>query len=202
MSSSVGFFSGLIKPFGETLDALFTSDEERLRARHALRQLEITLAEREFEFEQVRLREQSQNVRSETQGQSWLQRNWRPLTMLTFLVLIVLDTLGWVMGLPQDVWLLMEIGLGGYVIGRSAEKIVPGVAGIVRDLRVGGSSVATNGLASPQSYRFPRETAAQKRRPASLSAFDDAASTEEIVRLPKHDDDHVLADRFSHNHGP
>jgi hypothetical protein len=46
--------------------------------------------------------------------------------MLTFLVQVVLDTLGiGNLKLPNEAWALLKIGLGGYVIGRSAEKIVP-----------------------------------------------------------------------------
>lgn len=44
--------------------------------------------------------------------------------MLTFLVLVVGDSLGW---LPNDLrdetFVLLEIGLGGYIVGRSGEKI-------------------------------------------------------------------------------
>jgi hypothetical protein len=46
--------------------------------------------------------------------------------MLTFLVLGVLDTLGvGNLKLPNEAWDLLKAGLGGCVIGRSAEKIVP-----------------------------------------------------------------------------
>ena len=59
---------------------------------------------------------------------SWLKQNWRPITMLTFLMLIVCDSFGLLAKpLPPDAWSLLKIGLGGYVIGRSAEKILPSV---------------------------------------------------------------------------
>jgi len=61
----------------------------------------------------------------------------RPLnsvvTMLTFLVLVVLDTLGvGNLKLPNEGWSLLKIGLGGYVIGRSAEKIAPTLKGAMK----------------------------------------------------------------------
>ena len=52
-----------------------------------------------------------------------LQRNWRPITMLTFLVLVVCDSFGWLTNpLAPEAWTLLQIGLGGYVVGRSMEK--------------------------------------------------------------------------------
>ena len=65
-------------------------------------------------------------------GKSWLQRTWRPITMLVFVGLIVARWLGWSApnlgeGEVLKLWDIVEIGLGSYVIGRSAEKILPGV---------------------------------------------------------------------------
>ena len=52
--------------------------------------------------------------------------------MLSFLVLVILDSFGLlVFRLSDEAWLLLQIGLGGYVVGRSAEKMLPAI-------RVGG----------------------------------------------------------------
>jgi len=70
------------------------------------------------------LKVQANVIMSEANGQSWIQRSWRPLTMLTFLVLVVLDSFGFLpFRLAKEAWDLLKIGLGGYVIGRSAEKV-------------------------------------------------------------------------------
>ena len=67
---------------------------------------------------------QANVIMAEANGQSWLQRSWRPITMLTFLVLVVLDSFGWLpFRLAKEAWELLKIGLGGYVIGRSAETV-------------------------------------------------------------------------------
>lgn len=76
-------------------------------------------------------------VKAEAQGQSWLQRTWRPITMLVFVGLIVARWLGWSAPNLGDaevlkLWSIVEIGLGGYVIGRSAEKILPGLLDSVK----------------------------------------------------------------------
>ena len=45
--------------------------------------------------------------------------------MLTFLVLVVCDSFGLLkFRLCNEAWTLLQIGLGGYVIGRTGEKIV------------------------------------------------------------------------------
>lgn len=63
-------------------------------------------------------------IMSEAGGKSWLQRSWRPITMLTFLVLVVLDAFKLLpFRLAEEAWTLLQIGLGGYVAGRSLEKI-------------------------------------------------------------------------------
>jgi hypothetical protein len=57
--------------------------------------------------------------------------------MLTFGALIVARWLGYAApGLSETevtkLWSIVELGIGGYVIGRSAEKILPSLADAVR----------------------------------------------------------------------
>ena len=64
---------------------------------------------------------------------NWLQRSWRPIMMLTFTGLIVARWMGWTAPnlSPEEyehLWSIVQLGIGGYVSGRSAEKIVPAVA--------------------------------------------------------------------------
>lgn len=72
-------------------------------------------------------------IKAEAQGESWLQRNWRPILMLTFGGLIVARWCGFVAPNLSEaeylkLWSIVEFGLGGYVVGRSAEKIAPSIA--------------------------------------------------------------------------
>ena len=76
-------------------------------------------------------------IRAEAQSESWLARSWRPLTMLTFTGLIVARWFGWAApGLSEaeylKLWSIVEFGLGGYVAGRTLEKIAPTVAGALK----------------------------------------------------------------------
>lgn len=72
-------------------------------------------------------------IQEEAKSEHWLTANWRPLTMLTFVVIIANNyilypylSLFWPdapqLSIPPDMWDLLKIGLGGYVVGRSAEK--------------------------------------------------------------------------------
>ena len=72
-------------------------------------------------------------VKTEAASAHWLAANWRPLTMLTFVALIVARWFGWsAPGLSEAealaLWDIVQLGLGGYVVGRSVEKVVPAVA--------------------------------------------------------------------------
>ena len=75
-------------------------------------------------------------VKAEAQGESWLQRNWRPVLMMSIVAIVVnnyiLVPYGQmffpgnvaVLDLPPALWDLMKIGVGGYVVGRTGEKVV------------------------------------------------------------------------------
>ncbi len=74
-------------------------------------------------------------IKAEEQGESPLQRNWRPILMLTivaivannFLIAPYLVAMGLhapQLALPPELWNLMTLGVGGYIGGRSVEKAV------------------------------------------------------------------------------
>ena len=76
-------------------------------------------------------------VKAEAESEHWLVASWRPITMLTFVALIVARWLGWsAPGISEGevlkLWDIVELGLGGYVIGRSVEKVLPTVAGALK----------------------------------------------------------------------
>ena len=74
-------------------------------------------------------------IGAEAKGESWLQRNWRPVTMMVFVFIVANNYViapyaqaifdrSVSLPTPPDLWALIKIGLGGYVVGRSAEKCV------------------------------------------------------------------------------
>lgn len=80
------------------------------------------------------LQSQTQIILAEAKG-GWLQRNWRPLLMLVIILIIFnnyvaapyiglfLPNKELILELPGGLWALLNVGVGGYVGGRSAEKI-------------------------------------------------------------------------------
>ena len=83
------------------------------------------------------LKAQAQIINTEAASQHWLAANWRPITMLIFVGLIVARWFGWAApNLAEEeyikLWSIVELGLGGYVIGRSAEKILPKIVEAVK----------------------------------------------------------------------
>lgn len=60
---------------------------------------------------------------------NFLQRSWRPIIMLAFAGVVLL---GIFIDIPMlkdssPFWDVLEMGLGGYVIGRSAEKVAQSI---------------------------------------------------------------------------
>ena len=105
----------LINAIGETVDRLTLPAREK-------RQLEAELTEKLRTHVEKLAEEQSSVLREEARG-NWLQRSWRPLVMLTFATIILTGTF---VSLPiladtSRFWDLLEIGLGGYVIGRGGK---------------------------------------------------------------------------------
>ena len=121
----LSFIGDIFKPAAKLIDAVHTSTEEKMKLNAAIKTIENELLVKVIDYETKLLEAKASIITSEAQGASWMQRNWRPITMLTFLVLVVCDSFGLLaFRLSAEAWLLLQIGLGGYVTGRSAEKVV------------------------------------------------------------------------------
>lgn len=120
------FLTAALDPIVRLVDDVHTSEEEKLNIKTELTKLQNSVTAQLLNYEGQLLASQTQIITAEAQGQGWLQRSWRPITMLTFLVLVVCDSFGLLaFRLADQAWQLLQIGLGGYVVGRSAEKIAP-----------------------------------------------------------------------------
>jgi Holin of 3TMs, for gene-transfer release len=115
---------------GKGVANLFPDPAERAKAEaEALRQL----LEHQGEIEQAA----AKIIQTEAASTHWLAANWRPLTMITFTALIVARWMGWVAPNLSEaeylkLWSIIEFGLGGYVVGRSVEKIAPSIASAMK----------------------------------------------------------------------
>ena len=115
---------------GKLIDKLLPDPEQKAKAQLAL----LELAQK---GELTELTARAEIVKTEAASSHWLAANWRPLTMLTFTALIVARWFGWAAPALSEaeylkLWSIVEFGLGGYVVGRSAEKIIPAAAAAMR----------------------------------------------------------------------
>lgn len=114
-----GAVSGILSPVRDVIDELHVSDEERGALLAAVQESESRV-----------LQARTQVLTSVNLRGNWLQRSWRPITMLTFLALVVGDSFGILSSpLAPEAWNLLKIGLGGYVAGRSLEKVTSALKG-------------------------------------------------------------------------
>jgi len=126
MAGIIEGIAGILKPVSQIFDDLHTSDEEKMTLDNVMATIQNTVTQAYLNYESQIKQLQGSIIIAEAQGGSWMQRNWRPITMLTFLILVVCDSFGLLaFRLAEQAWTLLQIGLGGYVVGRSAEKIVP-----------------------------------------------------------------------------
>lgn len=89
----------------------------------------------ELENIETTMETQASIIIAEAQGASWLQRNWRPGLMALFGIIILNNYIlnPWIsamfdvevmMEIPEQMWGLLKLGIGGYIVGRSTEKAV------------------------------------------------------------------------------
>ena len=124
-------WSLLVKPVtdivGKVIDKLAVDADVKERLRFEITQSLIS-ADASVIEQQVKV------ILAEAQG-SWLQRNWRPILMLSIVAIVVNNYILFpyanlfgvqavVLELPPELFTLMTVGTGGYVAGRSAEKVM------------------------------------------------------------------------------
>lgn len=117
---------------GKLIDRLFPSKEEADKAK-------LQLLEMSQKGELQELVGRQDIVKTEAGSVHWLTATWRPITMLCFVAVVVNNYIlvPYLMAfgvslptieMPASLWDVIELGLGGYVIGRSGEKIADKIA--------------------------------------------------------------------------
>ena len=123
----------IFKPAMEMIDEVHTSEDEKLTRKAQLLELQVTFLNDALQYEVAQLKAQSSIITAEAQADSWITRSWRPITMLTFLVLVVCDSFGWLASpLAPEAWTLLQLGIGGYIVGRSAQSVTKNIAGALK----------------------------------------------------------------------
>jgi hypothetical protein len=91
------------------------------------------------------LESQKEIIVAEAQGESYIQRTWRPWFMVFLMGNIALSMVAGLFGfaaeisdawasIPGPAWTLMQIGIGGYIGGRTVEKVARTVAPAVKGI--------------------------------------------------------------------
>lgn len=113
------------------VDRIWPDPTEQLKA-------QVEELQKVIDLEMAKLDAQAKIIVSESEGGSWLQKSWRPITMLAFLALVIGHFFGFegqnfTAADSSNLFSLIELGLGGYVIGRSVEKVAPAIAEVMRN---------------------------------------------------------------------
>lgn len=118
----MGFLDKIIAPVAGIVGKFVPDKDLRAQLESELNLTMAGLLEKELEAQKA-------IILAEAQG-GFLQRNWRPAMMVWFAILIGAHWFGFTPenlspDMVSDLYDLVKIGIGGYVVGRSAEKIVP-----------------------------------------------------------------------------
>ncbi len=113
---------------GPVISGLFSAVDQAVEDKDQANVIKARLQEMVLTGQMREIEEAAKVIRAEATGESWLQRNWRPLLMCLFGVIIannyvivpIFSTPS--ADIPPDMWELLKLGVGGYVVGRSVEK--------------------------------------------------------------------------------
>jgi hypothetical protein len=124
MSIFTDAVSGVLKPISDVIDHLTVSGDQKVQLQLAQLQAGMAAQTAFQQYEQSLLDGQQKIIAAEATSGNWLTSSWRPITMLTFLALVVCDSFGWLHSpLAPQAWTLLQVGIGGYTVGRSVEKV-------------------------------------------------------------------------------
>ncbi len=131
--SVMSIITGIFKPAADLIGEVIEDKDKANELRASLAIAQHSIQSEVLELEGKIVEAKSAIIVAEAKSPSWLTSNWRPMTMVTFVLLVVAKWLGFTApgiseAMELELMSLIQIGLGGYVIGRSAEKVLPSVA--------------------------------------------------------------------------
>lgn len=121
---------GLLSPLSDIIKSLDTRDE-KIAAFQSRWETAYSGIIQLFEA-------QRDAIVAEAKSAHWLTATWRPITMLTLVFIVAnnfiiapyagaLFGVNLMLPIPDQMWTLITLGVGGYIGGRSLEKIVDAV---------------------------------------------------------------------------
>ena len=118
--------SGAVKPVTDLVDKLHTSEEEKAKINKSIFEMKNNLM-------QQLIKSKGEIIKAEAESEHFLTSTWRPITALVFVAIIANNYIiapymeafmgtKIILKIPPQMWDLLKIMIGGYVVGRSAEK--------------------------------------------------------------------------------
>ncbi len=128
-----GILGKLIEPVMGVVSEFVTDKDEREKLR-------TSLLLKSLDVDSELNKAAASVIVAEAQGASAAQRNWRPHLMYLIMFLLIYNGVlvplinhfldeplpileAW-SSIPDQMWALLQIGLGGYIVGRSGEKMM------------------------------------------------------------------------------
>ena len=119
----LSFIGDIFKPAADLVDNIHTSEEEKLKLRNILAQIEADVTLKHMEL-QAKLTEATANVAvAEASSESWFTRNYRPFIITSMFVMIMLESFGVLeTELPEIFWQIFAAAFGVMSVGPSILK--------------------------------------------------------------------------------
>jgi hypothetical protein len=110
----------IITEVGQAVDKLTTSEDEKLTHKERISEIVLTALNK--------VQDNAASVIKTEMSGNWLQKSWRPIGMLTLITMLVLKWNGLTdpnipIELEKELLEIVKYGFGGYVVGRSVEKV-------------------------------------------------------------------------------
>tara|TARA_R110002167_G_scaffold365727_1_gene591186 strand:- start:17748 stop:18155 length:408 start_codon:yes stop_codon:yes gene_type:complete len=115
---------------GDVLKKVIPDSDQRAEIE---RETKLALLEHTDSLERVR----GEIILAEAKSENWITSAWRPLLMMVAICIIAVNYLVFpiiaigypsimenVLELPEQLWNLLTLGVGGYIVGRSGEKAI------------------------------------------------------------------------------
>jgi hypothetical protein len=129
----LGVLGLLVKPITDLISEVVTDKDEAARINAALTTKMLDQSSDLFKA-------QSKIITAEASSEHWLAAVWRPITMLVFVFIIANNyviapyaaAFGWnipTLDIPDGMWGLLQLGIGGYIASRGVEKVADQMTG-------------------------------------------------------------------------
>lgn len=122
------FIGDIFKPAVSLVDELHVSDEERLQLRNELAKIEGQALAKMTEVEKARLDAMSKVQIAEANSKHWLTANWRPLSSVSMVFVIIAASFGIIPQPDSNFYDLAQVFLGAYTTSRGLEKVATSIA--------------------------------------------------------------------------